>query len=850
MRRLRGFGDTNFALLTQSEDVGGVAATPLSEAMFSLDVQGQTERCWRVEHFEVTEGLSTLYEGVLDVASQSFAENPDMMLGRYALLQVQRDAVLRRFYGVVRRVEQRGTTGTDRLARIYLVPALWALSQRSDCRVFQDMTAVEVVQAVLHEAGLYLGMLQLQLQRVYPRREYCVQYRETDLAFVMRLLESEGIAFFFRHEEDGIEVLVLSDGAHAWTPVPTLDGGPIPVAGPEMNTHRAEAVRRLTWEREQRPTRVSVREFDFTRPDFKIEGVAPRSRGEGDGVRAQYEPTPALSFGRYVGTTYTDEDAREQAQLRYEAELLPGAVGHGEGLVVGMAPGRSFALVLAGGHVPDQQYAVVRVEHVGDAREELVLASERDALREDRYHNRFQCILLEAPFRPARATPRPTIAGLQTAIVTGPAGEEVYTDEHGRVRVQFHWDRRGASNERSSCWLRAMQGPWSGTGWGFQFVPRVGMEVAVSFLDGDPDRPVVVGALYNGSHNTPFPLPASRTRSGVRTQSIGGAGNNELSFEDLADREQIFLRAQRDLDEVVLHDHTLHVEHDETVQVRGMQTQVVGGHQQERVVGDQVLVVESNRRERVVRDRAAQVEGNDHLTVAGNADRLFVHDVTTRVGGAARCEVVGARDESVLDDRTLRVRGHNTTVVGRNEAPRSSLLHVEGTSSFWSSRTTEIESEKDVLLRCGRSLLRLTPTRIELVSPEVIVRGGENRVTVGGEKVAIRAKREAVVGAEKVTVKSAGAAVKLGDDATVMGAKVKLDRGSLSLDSDPDDPVKVTTIELKDDDGNPIPHQRFVVLMGDGSEQTGIVNHAGRAIVELDEDAEIVFPDLRDVSKT
>ena len=630
MRRLRGFGDTNFVLLAEGESLDRRGASPLPEVVYSFDVQGQDERRWRVRRFEVTEALSSLYECVVDLAAESLYENPDPMLGKYALVQAQRDTVLRRFYGVVRRVEHRGTTASRRLARVFMVPALWVLSQRTDARIFQDMTAVEVVQAVLREAGLYASMLDLRLGREYPAREYCVQYRETDLAFVLRLLESEGITFFFRHEEEG-EVLVLADGVQAWDTVRTMDEGPVPIAGAELATHRVESVRHLTWEREVRPSGVVVRDFDFTRPDYKLERMAPRQR---DGERVLYEPAPALTLGRYGAGMYAHEDGQTQAQLHHETEQVPGAQGAGEGVVLGMTPGAFFTVTVAGAHIPEQRYLVTKVEHVGEVPEELLQGTHERPADDDRYRNRFECTPLEVAFHPPRKTPRPVIAGFQTAIVTGPAGEEVYTDEHGRIKVQFHWDRQGTSDEHSSCWLRMMQGPWAGGGWGFQFIPRVGMEVAVSFAEGDPDRPVVTGALY---------------------------------------------------------------------------------------------------------------------------DRFYVQNLTTRVSGRARREVAGADDASVHDDQTTRIKGHQVTIVGRYEAKRSSVLHVEGTSLVYSSKTNELQSEKDILLRCGRSMIRLTPTRLELISPEVIVRGGENRVTVGGEKVRIRAKSQVIIGAEKVTVKSSGA---------------------------------------------------------------------------------------------
>jgi type VI secretion system secreted protein VgrG len=263
MRRLRGFGDTTFSL---SGDGGGAeGGAPISEARFVLEVAGEAERPWRVQRFEHTEAVSRVFTCAIDVASERFSDNPDLLLGRAVTLRVQREPLVRRVHGLVSRVEHRGTTGSDRLARVTVVPSLWTLSQRSDARVFQDMSAVEVAVAVLRAAGLYAGAVTVALSRALPKREYCVQYRETDLEFFERLLASEGVSYLVEHTEGG-EALRITDAFHDAPGVLTLDGGAVPVAGPESITAAVETVRNLTWVRALRPTQVTVRDHDFTRP--------------------------------------------------------------------------------------------------------------------------------------------------------------------------------------------------------------------------------------------------------------------------------------------------------------------------------------------------------------------------------------------------------------------------------------------------------------------------------------------------------------------------------------------------------------------------------------------------------
>jgi type VI secretion system secreted protein VgrG len=730
---------------------------------------------------------------------------------------VQRDPVQRRFYGVVRRVEQRGTTGSHRLARITLAPSLWALSQRSDARVFQDMTAVEVALAVLHGAGLYAGMAQVLLQRELPKRAYCVQYRETDLAFFERLLESEGVTYFFRHDLQSTEALVLTDGFHHAQVVPTMDGGPVPIAGPESITLSVEAVRNLTWQREQRPVHVTVRDFDFTRPHLPIEGFAPKRGVE---ARALYEPAPALAITAFEGVTYTRDDGREQAQLRVEEQSVGGAGGGGEGLVTSMTPGMCFAVTLAGGHVPDERYLLTQVTHAGDAQEELLLASEREALRDQRYKNTFQCVLQDAPYRPARRTPRPVVAGLQTATVTGPAGEEVFTDVHGRVRVQFHWDRQGRKDERSSCWVRAVQGPWAGGGWGFQFLPRVGSEVAVSFLEGDPDRPVIVGALFNGQNLPPFELPTHRTRSGIRTQSVGGVGHNELSFEDAAGGERVRLHAQRDLEAVVRRERRAEVGGDDVTDVAG-EARYTGGrgaavslreglalgadHAAVRVSNDLSLTAERDLRTHAARSRHESVGGAAEQTVGGDLRSHVDGGVTLFVGADRDLTVQGDDLSAVFGDRSASVRGDDTgRVAGAWD------LFAQGDAALGTRGALTLRARAAITLRCGESVIEMTPDEVVIRATKVRVEGGEQvaleaprasleledgaakleataRVALDGKVVRLAAKdaelnlgADGVEGSAKkaVTLAGNGAFLALDGAATLKGSQVKLARGA------------------------------------------------------------------------
>ena len=855
MRRLRGFGDTTFAF--QGGGDGGGAAAPLPEVAFSLEVQGERERPWRVQRFEHHEALSRVYACVIDVASERFADNPDLLLGRAVTLTVQRAALTRRVHGVVSRVEQRGTTGSDRLARITVVPALWTLSQRSDARVFQDMTAVEVALAVLRGAGLYASRVTVTLARALPRREYCVQYRETDLAFFERLLASEGVTYLFTHDGDGAESLRLTDAFHDAPAVPTLDQGPVPVAGPEGVTAATETVRNLTWVRALRPTQVTVRDYDFTRPHLPLEAAAPRGGTE---HRALFEPAPEVTLQGLDGARYTDDDARERAAVRLDAEAARAALGGGEGVVSGMTPGMRFALTLAGGHVPNQHFLLTEVTHHGDAQEELLLASEREALADQRYRNTFGCVLHDTPLRPPPVA-RPAVTALQTATVTGPAGEEVYTDAHGRVKVRFHWDRHGAPDERASCWVRAMQGPWAGGGWGFQFVPRVGMEVAVSFLDGDPDRPVIVGALFNGQNVPPWELPTLRTCSGMRSQSVGGVGFHELSFDDTAGAERLYLHAQRDFATEVRRDHAVDVGGEQRTRVRGDLHVEGARHGDARFAGEAALTASvvsvttaHDQRAHAGGDHHTRVEGHHTLAVDGASHVSVDGNLSQQVGGHLTAFVGEDRDVTVQGDDTASVWGdQNRAVQGalRLTVQGAQTVRGDGDITVEGRGAVEVVARASITLRCGASVIELTPDEVRIRAPKVRVEGAERvsldgrRATLdlhGGEAELFAASRlEAGAPTVRVVARDAdltldadgvhgrarravdlaggGATLTLDGDAALKGQRVKLARGAgggafkgrIGL-PDNTESVHVLATQLFSPGGMPLAHELVQVI--------------------------------------
>jgi len=428
---------------------------------------------------------------------------------------------------------------------------------------------------------------------------------------------------------------------------------------------------------------------------------------------------------------------------------------------------------------------------------------------------------------------------METAMVVGPAGEEIHVDSLGRIKVQFHWDLEGARNEHSSCWLRTAQS-WSGAGWGTQYVPRIGMEVLVTFLNGNPDRPLVVACIPNAMMPPVFPLPEDATRNGLRTQSSPAAdGYNELSFEDRAGLEQIYVRAQRDMDKVILRDHTHRVGRDDITQVAHDQTLTV--------VNDQFIRIEGHQHEDVLKDRELTVTGQEKTNVHLNAYHRVEGDLTTRVEGRERREVVQQSDELLKDDLTFRIEGCFTTIVGKHDAKRSAVLHVEGTTQFSGIDATEIVSEKRLVLKCGESQITLGPKSIEISSPSITLKAKDALFTAAEGKLKVKAKDKVFVTSEKVALKSAGASLGLSKKALLDGEKVKLNCGpDPEEDKDPEETKKPTVVTLKDKDGKPLPHQRFMIKLSDGTEVSGVGDKDGKATLDLDEGGVITFPDLSD----
>lgn len=521
---------------------------------------------------QVTERLSEPFTIHLTALSPRGDIRPEELLGQPVTIQVDFDRSTRRyFHGFVTRLALGDVEGTLHVYRLVLRPWLWFLSRTSDCRIFQGDTVPDVVGKVFEDEPSQ--SFEKRLSGSYQPWEFCVQYRETDYNFVARLLEQEGIGYFFEHE-DGRHVLVLADSKGAHEPV--AGSASVRFSPPSPGAVvRDDCIEDWEAAQEVQPDRYALSDYDFKDPRNEL-GVVRKPEQPAKHAKAGYE------MFDYPGEYDSFQEGDAYAGHRAEELQAQASSFRGEGALRHFQAGRRFRLT---GHPRKDQngdYLLVEVSY--RFRDPPPTSTDSGG---SSFRCSFSAIPAQQQFRPPRITPKPIVQGIQTADVVGPAGEEIHTDEYGRVRVRFHWDRHGARDEKASCWLRVAF-PAAGSRFGFVSIPRVGQEVVVSFLEGDPDWPLVTGVVYNGANMPPWDLPASKTQSGYLTRSSkeGGPSNaNALRFEDKKGAEQVWVHAERDLDIEAEHDQALRVGNDRSESVKGKVTIMIGKDRSEEIGG-------------------------------------------------------------------------------------------------------------------------------------------------------------------------------------------------------------------------------------------------------------------------
>ncbi|CAI2794773.1 type VI secretion system tip protein VgrG [Pseudomonas fluorescens group sp.] len=558
---------------------------PANQSAFTLSLDGELSEL-KVFEFTGRESISQPYHFDLELVS----EQPDLDLEGLLHRQVYLgfDDQGHGVHGLVYRVAQ-GDSGR-RLTRyqLTLVPQLAYLAHSSHQRIFQHKTVPQIVAQVLEGQGIQSDRFEFRLSGAYPEREYCVQFGETDLAFIQRLCAELGIHYHFQHSAEG-HLLVFGDDqtvfAQPEQPTPYTPGSGMVADTP--------AIKRFAVQVQTRTTAVNLRDYDFRKPNLGLESAVAG------------EQLPMLETQDYPGHFSDRAHGKYLAQRGLERHRSDYRIAHGNGDEPALAGGRF--LRLAGHPRGDWNglWLATHVTHEGkqpQVLEEAVTEVAGGDFRQG-YRNNFIAAPWDVIFRPSLDEhARPVISGYQHAVVTGPADSEIHCDEYGRVKVQLAWDRAGEHNDHSSCWLRVASG-WAHDRYGSVLIPRVGMEVLVGFVNGDMDMPLVMGCLPNAATQVPLDLPADKTRSILRSQSSpGGGGYNELRIEDRKGAEEIYLRAQRDW--------TQHVLHDQQVQVDNGRRITVGGESHHELRGEEQRITHGNR--------LTQLKQDDHVVVAGS----------------------------------------------------------------------------------------------------------------------------------------------------------------------------------------------------------------------------------------
>ena len=743
----------------------------------TTEISGITEP-FDFERMEGVAEISTPFAFELFIAARTLDLKAASVLGKRATVGVAGDGAIepRHFDGFVSEFGLVEIWEDLAFYRMLLRPALWFASLATDNRIFQNLSVVEIIDQVLR---VYPDVVvEKRLTDRYPKRDYCVQFGESDLDFIQRLMEEEGIFYFFEHFE-GKHVTILADNNSAMQVASGADTVLFETHSPDL----ARDQNCLTSWIPKAAVRIgsfAQTDYDFLKPSSDLMATRRQPLEHGEDSRASY-----LYPGRHL--------ERDRGEHLAAIRLQEGQAAHERVEAGGWArtlePGCSFTLKGFPREAENERHIVLRASyHLWDSqiRSGRVREGEEDDLVGCSV--RVLCAPARIDFRPERRTPRPPMRGPQTALVVGPAGEEIHTDEYARVKVQFYWDRQGGRDANSSCFVRVSQ-TWAGAGWGFIQIPRIGQEVIVDFLDGDPDRPIITGRVYNAEQMPPYELPGNATQSGWKSQSSPNAsGWNELRFEDKAGEEEVYFQAQKDHNELVKNDETRKIGHDwiedvgndatqsvghdrtesvgndkstevkanRTVSIGVNDTETVGGHRKLEVHATETIHIHASSTENIDGPHTQTVGANQTVTVkAARVDSVIATE-TRSVGAAQTNTVTGQRSMTVMAGQSHNISADDGWTVGGN---RMTSITGNETVSVQGNRTHSADGNRSEKIG-GESLLDVTKTRATKV-------GGDEVHNVTGKMVLDVGKDLAIVAADSIAITCGSAAIVMKKDGTI-----------------------------------------------------------------------------------
>ncbi|MEY4561749.1 MAG: hypothetical protein RLZZ618_1026 [Pseudomonadota bacterium] len=689
-------------------------------------------------------GLSSLGEMELSLLSTKSDLKPSDLLGKLVTVNIEtREGVKRHFNGHVTRFGLGVHRGRYYGYRATVSPWLWFLTRTADCRIFQDMSVPDIVKKVFGDHSV--ANFESKVFRTYQPWTYCVQYRESDFAFVARLLEHEGIYWYFEHT-DGAHKLVMVDSHSAHDAVPEYDT----VRYIEDAAHAPpdqEYISNWTFSEGVRTGKNVLTSYDFERPStaLEVESVHKRSHDLSDYENFDFQ-------GDYVkkpdGAQWVENRMDEVQTLYQQVSAHSNAFGLSVGHTVKLSH-----------HPREDQNA----EHlITRLRVQAKVGNYESGEGATSYSCDFDAISSTTQFRPPRRTPRPNVKGPQTAVVVGPAGEEIFTDKYGRVKVQFHWDRYGKKDDKSSCWVRVSH-PWAGKNFGMVHTPRIGQEVVVDFLEGDPDQPIITGRVYNAEQMPPWDLPANATQSGILTRSSKGGGYanaNAIRFEDKAGSEQLWIHAEKNQDiEVendethwVGHDRTKTIDHDETTLVKHNRTETVGNNETISIGVNRVESVGSNETISIGANRTETVGANETITIGSNR--------TITVGASETATVALQRTHAVGINESIAIGAAQEVVIG---AMQSITVGANQSTTVGINQNNDIGSNRNVTVG-GKQNTAISKARVTAIGEDDALTVGKNLTITVADSIVIK------TGESSITMKKDGTIIIKGKDITMEGS--------------------------------------------------------------------------------
>ncbi|MCL4808961.1 MAG: type VI secretion system tip protein VgrG [Thermoanaerobaculia bacterium] len=678
--------------------------------------------------FSGNEGISTLFAYRLEMVAQNKTKVPfDAVLGEKLTIHMQLpdESSETHLNGLCVRLGQAGRDEDFTIYEAEIVPDVWKLTKKAQSRIFQQLTVPEILKKVFDAFDV-----DWQLTGKYEPRDYCVQYRETDFAFGARLMEEEGIYFFFEHK-DGSHKMIVSDAAMEH---PAL-AGDNKLIYEELEGGTRDENRIWAWKKEQemRPGKYVLWDHAFELPHkhleaeatilasvpvgkethkLKVKGVDQLEVYDFPGAYAQrFDGISSAGGEQPAELQKIFQDNQRTVSIRMDEETTPAVVILGKSNVKHLVSGYKFTLQrhFSG----DGDYVVTSVRHKASFGADY--RSGKDPLLS--YENEFTCIPAALPYRPARTTPRPVVQGSQTAVVVGPSGEEIFTDKYGRVKVQFHWDREGKNDPSSSCWIRVATS-WAGRNWGMIHIPRIGQEVIVDFLEGDPDQPIVVGSVYNADMMPPYSLPANKTQSGVKSRSSKGGSPpnfNEIMFEDKKGGELL----------------KIHAERNQSISVEADETHTVGNDRSKSISRDETTSVGRNRTENVAENETITVGVNRVITIGAAETRTIGAAEVVSIGGAFTLAVGGAQSVSVGGNATTNVGGNDSTQIG-------------GSGAIVAGKSLNLQAADAIQLQTGKASITMKK------DGTVTIKGKDISIEASG-KINVKASSNVTVKGSKIS---------------------------------------------------------------------------------------------------